>query len=234
MKPLGLAMRSFFDGDTGAELTVRRDDGQENRLPVGYFFRDESEFTAIDREAIDCCRGSVLDVGAGTGIHSLVLRKRGLSVVPIDISPHAVKIMRRRGLKTAQCADIFKFQGGPFDTVLMMGHGIGVVETISGLERFLGYIGRVMSRGGQILLDSLDVRMTDDARNLAYHEAARKAGRYVGEIRIQLEFQGKKGPSCGWLHVTPETLTERAEAMGWQSAIAYREKAGDYLARLTR
>ena len=140
MEPFGMALLAYFEGDTTAELIIRRDDGEERPLPVSLFFRDPSEFTPIDNAAMDHCIGHVLDVGAGTGLHGLVLQRKGLPVTAIDISPHAVNIMKQRGLMDVHCADIFEFQGGRFDTVLMMGHGIGMVETIAGLDRFLARV----------------------------------------------------------------------------------------------
>jgi SAM-dependent methyltransferase len=234
MEPYGKALGAYFAGDTDAELILRRDDGREVPLPVGFFFRDPSEFTPIDRAAIDCCRGHVLDVGAGTGGHSLVLQQKGLLVTSIDISPHAVSIMRQRGLLDVRCADIFELEGGPFGTLLMMGHGIGVVETMEGLERFLAHSRSLLSDDGQLLLDSLDVAVTDDPIDLAYHEANRREGRYIGEIRMQFEFMGETGPYCGWLHVDAETLEHCAESAGWRCEVVYREQSGNYLARLTK
>ncbi|MBN1997557.1 methyltransferase domain-containing protein [candidate division KSB1 bacterium] len=173
-----------------------------------------------------------MDVGAGTGLHSKVLRQKGLHVTAIDINPQAVDIMRQEGLTNVFYADIFEFQGGPFDTLLMMGHGIGVVETIAGLGRFLKIAPKLLSADGQVLLDSLDVRVTENPGDLAYHDANRKAGRYIGEIRMQFEFQDKKGPYCGWLHVDAETLMAHAQPAGWECEVVRQEENGNYLACL--
>ena len=234
MEPFGMALLAYFEGDTTAELIIRRDDGQETPLAVGLFFREPSEFTPIDNAAIDRCKGHVLDVGAGAGIHSLVLQRKGLPVTAIDINPQAVSIMRQQSLMDVHCADIFEFQGGRFDTLLMMGHGIGVVETIAGLDRFLAYAHGLLCEDGQVLLDSLDVRITENPSDLAYHEANRQAGRYIGEIRMQFEFHNEKGPYCGWLHVDAETLKDHAELAGWRCEVVYREESGTYLARLIK
>ena len=234
MDPFGMALIAYFEGDLNAEMIIRRDDGREIPLPVAFFFRDPAEFTPLENAALAHCAGHVLDVGAGTGLHSLVLQQRGLTVTAIDISPHAVNIMRQRGLADVRCADVFEFHGGVFDTLLMMGHGIGMVETISGLDRFLAYAHRLLSKTGQVLLDSLDVRTTDDPGNLAYHEANRQAGRYLGEIRIQSEFRGEKGPFGGWLQVDAETLRAHAASAAWHAEVVQREESGDYLARLTK
>jgi SAM-dependent methyltransferase len=234
MGPHGMAMSAFFDGDTKAEVGIRRDDGMEESIPVRHFFRDAPEFTPIENAAIHLCRGRVLDVGAGSGIHSLVLQEKGVPVTSIDISSHAVEIMKQRGVKDAHCADISEFQGGPYDTILLLGRSIGMVETIVGLDRFLDYAQNLVSEEGLMLLDSLDVRVAEDTRHLAYHEANRKSGRYVGEIRLQFHFQGKNGPNCCWLHVDPDTLKERAVVAGWRYDVILQEESGDYLAKLTK
>jgi SAM-dependent methyltransferase len=203
-------------------------------IPVRRFFRDASEFTPIENAALDLCRGHVLDVGAGSGLHSLVLQEKGLPVTSIDISPHAVEIMKRRGVKDVHRADIFEFQGGPYGTVLLLGRGIGMVETIHGLDRFLAHAPGLVSADGLVLLDSLDVRVAADPGQLAYHEANQKAGRYVGENRLQFTFQGKIGPTCGWLFVDSDTLKERAEAASWRCDVILQEENGHYLARLRK
>jgi SAM-dependent methyltransferase len=234
MEPHGAALLAYWEGDPRAELILRREDGQEGRLPVSHFFRPPSAFTPLEQTALEHCRGHVLDVGAGTGLHSLVLQERGLRVTAIDVSCQAVQIMAQRGVVDVHGADLFHFTGGPFDTVLMVGHGIGMVETLVGLDRFIAHARGLLSDGGQVLLDSLDVRATDDPRNLAYQEANRRAGRYIGEIRLQFEYRGQKGPWCGWLHVDAATLKEHAEKAGWTSEVIRAEDSGDYLARLTK
>jgi SAM-dependent methyltransferase len=232
MTPQGLALKAFFEGDSGARLTVRRDDGLEFALPVGHFFRPAAEFTSLETTALARCRGRVLDIGAGSGLHSLALQARGLDVTALEISPDAVEVMIRRGVRDARCADVFQFREGPFDTLLMLGHGIGVVEDLVGLDRFLELARRLLAPGGRLLLDSTDVRRTDDPRNRAYHEAKRRAGCYIGEVRIQLEFAGRNGPFCGWLHIDPGTLAERASQAGWLCEIIVDHPGGDYLACL--
>jgi hypothetical protein len=109
-----------------------------------------------------------------------------------------------------------------------------MVEDLPGLNRFLAHARRLTRGGGQLLLHSLDVRRTDDTRHLAYHEANRQAGRYVGATRVQFEYEGEAGPYCAWLHVDPETLGQRAEQAGWDCRIILEQDSGDYLARLTR
>jgi SAM-dependent methyltransferase len=233
MKPFGLALLDFWKGDKSTRFTLIRDDGFAEELPISDFFRGPGEFAGLENRALDLCRGHVLDVGAGAGHHSLVLQRRGLRVCAIDISAGAVQVMREEGVADVREADVLQFDGGRFDTILMLGHGIGMAEDIDGLRRLLSHLGILLRPGGQVLVDSMDCRATGDPRHLAYHEANRKAGRYFGEVRLQLQFVSQTGPVYGWLHVDPETLTNEASA-GWTTEIVRQEADGNYLARLTR
>jgi SAM-dependent methyltransferase len=233
MEPFGKALIAYLEGDSNAKLIIRRDDGKETTVPMSLFFRDEPAFTELERAALGLCRGKVLDIGVGAGSHSAVLQRKGHPVTAIDVSPAAVDVARRRGVVDVLCRDALSYEGGPFDTLLMMGHGIGMVETIEGLKHFLVHVCSLLSVDGQLLIDSLDVRVTDDLDNLAYHEANRKAGRYIGEIRMQFEFQGQEGPYCGWLQVDAETLKSYSESAGWKCEVVHQGENGGYLARLT-
>jgi SAM-dependent methyltransferase len=233
MDPYGQALRDFQNGDASATITVHRDDGADNPLPAAVFFRKPAEFSEIERMAAALCQGEVLDIGAGTGIHSLALQARGLHVTAIDISPQAVEIMTERGVANARLMDVFRLSGKRFDTLLMMMHGIGMAETLAGLDRFLHHTLPLAKSNGRLLLDSLDVRKTDDPRHLAYHAANRRAGRYFGEIRMQFEYKGQRGPLFGWLHVDAKTLAEHAAQAGWECQVARMQTDGNYLAQLT-
>jgi SAM-dependent methyltransferase len=228
----GLALRSFFDGDAETQLLIRRDDGLEVPLPVSVFFRSPDEFRPIEAMALERCRGHVLDIGAGSGLHSLFLQSEGLTVTALDIDPEAADIMTTRGVADVRCSDVLDFDGGPFDTLLMLGHGIGIVGDLPGLQRFLSRARRLTREDGQVLADSLDVRRSADPQHVAYHEANRKAGRYEGETRIQFEYGGCVGPYCAWLHVDPVTLAQCAALAGFKCEVLLEEDSGEYLARL--
>jgi SAM-dependent methyltransferase len=233
MTPYGLALLAYFEGETAAQLLIRRDDGIEATLAMSHFFRPPAEFSPIEVAALERCHGHVLDIGAGSGLHSLDLLSRGRTVTAIDISPEAVEIMSRRGVGDVHCTDVVDFQGGPFDTLLMLGHGIGIVEDLQGLSSFLAGARGLIRTDGHLLFDSQDVRRTDDPGHLAYHESNQLAGRYFGATRIQFEYAGRTGPYCGWLHVDPQTLQLQTESAGWRCELVLQEDDGEYLACLT-
>ena len=232
MSLYGKALWDYYTGDKTAELIIRRDDGLETKLPVGIFFRAENELQPGEVEAINQSRSHILDIGAGSGIHTLILQSKGLSITAIDIEPNAVNIMIQRGVLDVHCADILKYQGGPFDTLLMFGHGIGMVETISGFNHFLDQAASLLRPDGQLLINSVDVRQTDDPVHLEYHKANSRAGQYIGETSIQFEYKGERGPFCRWLHIDPDTLQEVASLKNWKCEIIFQDKNGEYFARL--
>jgi 2-polyprenyl-3-methyl-5-hydroxy-6-metoxy-1,4-benzoquinol methylase len=230
----GQALLDYIDGQTEAVITLGREDGFGVDFPVGYFFRAGIGFSPIDTCALENCRGEVLDIGAGAGCHSLVLQEKGFTVTAIDSISRAVEVMKRRGVKDARCEDIFSFSRHPFDTALMLGHGIGITGDREGLDRFLVKMHELVKPSGQLLVDSLDVRVTNDPANLAYQEAIVRAGRYRGEIRMRFDYRGQTGAPVKWLHVDFETLQEQAKAQGWTCRELHREPTGEYLACLTQ
>ena len=179
------------------------------------------------------CRGRVLDVGAGTGVHALYLQNRGHDVCAIDVLPESIEIMRERGVCDARGAGIEEIEDERFDTVLMMMNGIGILGTLEGLDGFLESAPRLLQADGQILLDSGPGRLVGEANEAAVAIVVDEDG-YPGEAWIELEYQGEKGPPFRELYADSETLCEHARAAGWTCDIVFRDGHGGYVARLTR
>lgn len=234
MKPYGRALTDYFNGDLSVKIKIHRDDGENFEVPVSMFFKEPEDFSIIENKAIELCFGKVLDIGAGTGSHSLELQRKGFDVTSIDISPEAVEIMIKRGVKNAQCYDIYKYNDKKFNTLLMLSHGIGIVEDIAGLIEFLNHAYTLTEDNGILVVDSLDVRCTDNPAHLAYHERNKRMGRYFGEIHMQFEYKGIKGVQFSWLHIDPDTLEQELTKTRWFSEIIHKEVSGDYLVKLMK
>ena len=233
MRPFGVALLDYYRGDHEATISMHIDDAFTTLQPVGDFFR-EPRTHELERLALDLCRGRVLDVGAGAGIHTLLLQEEGCDVSAIDICPEAVSIMRDRGVADVHLGDIMSLENETFDTLLMMGHNIGMVETLDKLEPFLRHARTITAPDGQILLTSKDVRVTDEPVFLAYQQRNVEAGRFIGEVRISMEYGGIRGPLFSWLHVDSETLAAHAARTGWQIGVVKKQPDGNYMAQLRR
>ncbi len=195
--------------------------------------------------ALDLCRGQVLDIGAGTGRHALLLQERGLSVWGLDRSPVALQIMQERGILKRIQADIFYWAGPEvrFDTLLMLMNGVGLVGSLAGLERFLSLAHDWVQPTGQLFLDSTDLREEQeegtedsDSPERSFADLADLANLMeleAGVVHFIAEYNGHRGDPFPWLFVDPETLLRYAQSTGWQGQIIYQEPEGGFLARLT-
>jgi len=228
-KPFAAAMRRYFAGDTSANIVVYNDFRERDEYTMAYFYREPTEFPPLEQTAIELCRGTVLDVGAGSGCHSLALEARGLVVTALEISRELVAIMRARGVSNVRCCDIYDFESDPFDTVLMLMNGLEVAGTLVGLERLLSSMHRLVKPNGQILADSTDLRA---AYGTGPGRMLREDGRYVGELVMQIEFEGERGAPLPRLYVDPDALEEYAGHYGWECVVVCQNDTGGYLAQL--
>ncbi len=125
LNPFEQAFADYFNGDKKATVIVHNTKGDDEVMPVQYFFRSFDEMPELEKMALSNCSGSILDIGAGSGIHSLYLQNNGFDVTALDIRQGFVDVMKKRGIKKVVLSDIFQFKENRFDTLLMMMNGIG-------------------------------------------------------------------------------------------------------------
>ena len=229
--PMGRAIADYYSSGRASKLRVFSPMFDEDEIPVATLFRTLDEMPAIEQEALKVAAGSILDVGAGAGCHSLALQAMEKRVTAIDISPLAVDTMRERGVKDVHQQDFFTLDGS-YDTILMLMNGIGIVGTLSRLPAFFMQVDHLLAPGGQLLCDSSDISYVfedeDGIIDLTGVEG------YYGELTYQMQYKSVKGEPFPWLFIDAETLRERAEAHGFHCDIIMRGPHYDYLARLTR
>jgi methylase of polypeptide subunit release factors len=61
----------------------------------------------LEQKALQLAKGRVLDIGAGSGCHTLALQEKGFTVKAIDISPLSCEAMKLRGVKDAECINLY-------------------------------------------------------------------------------------------------------------------------------
>jgi hypothetical protein len=96
----------------------------------------------------------------------------------------------------------------------------------------LNFCKDILNPEGYILLDSLDVQLTTNQIHLAYQNENSKSGRYIGEIRLQIEYKGQLGEKFQILHVDPHTLADIVKEVGLSCEILCKEKNGTFLAKI--
>jgi len=209
----GAALLDCFRGD-GAATLICHQDGERDDVPAAFWLRETLD--ALELQALDLCRGRVLDLGAGAGPHALALQRQGHDVTAIDIVPECVSIMLERGVRNALHADLFTFEGGPFDTVISLCNGLDKVGRLTELPRFLDRMRQLLVPTGQLIVDSFDLRVGADDACLARMARKHAAGRYFGEMDLAFEYGGRTGAPFCTLQVDFETFVRIAASAGWE------------------
>ena len=229
--PMGTAIAEYYAKGRAAKLRVFSSQFYEDEIPVDTLFRTLDDMPPQEQEALRLCRGRVLDVGAGSGCHSLELQGRGMEVVAIDISTLSVDVMRQRGID-ARVADFFdKTFDEKFDTILMAMNGIGIVGRIERLPEFFMRLKQILAPGGQVLLDSSDIRYVFENEDGSL-DIDPDSG-YYGEIDYRMQYRGIRGETFEWLYIDFDTLSTYAGQYGFRCEKCIDGEHYDYLARLT-
>lgn len=232
MKLYGKSLLDYYNGDESAVQAYRRDDGKTVQVPVSAYFRSYHNLFPLESEAIELCRGKVLNVGAGTGVHALILQEKGFEVFALDISEEACEVMRDRGVKDVKCIDFFELDTDRFDTVLMLGRNIGMAGILSNLESLLTHLKKFTKDDGQILLNSFGMAHSEEEDDIRYMSANREADRYYGEVRYQILYKDMVGEMFNWLYRDFITLKDYAKKAGLEAELIAQQDDGNYLARL--
>jgi SAM-dependent methyltransferase len=216
----GRALLDRLDGRAAATV-LERDDGHRGRpYPVDVFFAPLAAWPRPEQRLFDAVRGRVLDVGCGAGRHSLEAQERGLETVAVDVSPGALEVSRRRGVRDVRPLALADVDGrlGRFDTVLMLCGNFGLVGDAAGAEHVLGRLHRLTSPGARVVLDSEDPAVDNDASDLAYQERNAARGRLPGQVTIRIRYGPLATPWFELLNVSAGELEVLAAASGWRLA----------------
>jgi SAM-dependent methyltransferase len=228
--PMGQVILAYHQGDKEASLDVETSLTEGEELTGKYLFREYKDFPAIEKKAMELCKGKILDAGGGAGCHSVYLHEKGFTTKAIDISRLSVQVMEERGVN-AHLQNVCNLGDEKFDTLLFLMNGIGMVGVIDDLPPFLQNIKRNMNEGGQILLDSSDIIymfMEDDGSVMIDLNSE-----YYGEIQYFLKYKTWTAPPFNWLFVAYDILEDYATANGFQCEKIMNGEHYDYLARLT-
>ena len=229
--PIGSALLNFYQTSNDTAIQVNMDIAEADVLAPSYFFRTYDECPALEQMALQYATGTVLDVGAGAGSHALFLQEKGINVTAIDVSPKSVEVMKKRGLQQVELVDFYDLSAGPFDTLLFLMNGIGLVQTLDGFDAFFEHARTLLAPKGQILLDSSDLIYMFEEEDGSY--LIDLNDKYHGEVEFDLSYNEVKGETFSWLYVSEELLMDAAADNGFDCEILQKGPHYDYLAKLT-
>lgn len=229
--PMGAAIRDYQIKGKASRLRVLSSMFDEDEMPVAHLFRTFNQMPRLEQKALSMAKGRVLDIGAGAGCHALALQERGLEVKAIDISPLSCEVMKERGVKDAECVNLFNPQlQGKYDTLLLLMNGTGIAGKLNRLPMLLNRLKELLAEGGQILIDSSDLKYIyeneDGSMDIDLNAP------YYGEVDYQMQYKNIKGEPFDWLYTDPMLLASISKQCGLNCEIVEEGENYDFLARL--
>lgn len=229
--PMGAAIRDYQSKGKASRLRVLSSMFDEDEMPVAHLFRTFNQMPRLEQKALSMAKGRVLDIGAGAGCHALALQERGLEVKAIDISPLSCEVMKERGVKDAECVNLFNPQlQGKYDTLLLLMNGTGIAGKLNRLSMLLNRLKELLAEGGQILIDSSDLKYIyeneDGSMDIDLNAP------YYGEVDYQMQYKNIKGERFDWLYTDPMLLASISKQCGLNCEIVEEGENYDFLARL--
>ena len=107
MKDLfGKALLDFQNGNYTEDILTSTSISEDDVLHLPYLFRTFSEMPKLEKKALKLAKGKTLDVGCGSGSHSLYLQNKGINVKAIDISEGAIEVAKQRGVLNASVLNV--------------------------------------------------------------------------------------------------------------------------------
>lgn len=230
--PMGAAIHDFYVNGKADTLVVRSSMFDDDEIPVKDLFRGFEQMPALERAALNLAQGRILDVGAGSGCHSVALKGMGKDSVAIDISALSVKVMKDRGLDAREVNFFDEKFDEKFDTVLMLMNGTGIIGRLENMPQFFEALNRLLAEGGSALIDSSDLRYLYEDEDGSFEVDL--ADEYYGLVDYQMQYKNVVGETFDWLYVDFDTLSFYAEQNGFVAEIVAEGEHYDYLAKLTR
>ena len=231
MKDLfGQALLDYQNENYTVDILTETNISDEDVLPLPYLFRSFKDMPKLEQKALSLCKGSVLDVGCGSGSHSLYLQNKGIDVKAIDISSGAIDVTSQRGVKNAEVISLLD-ETETFDTILLLMNGTGIFQKLNQVSKYLTHLKHLLNPNGQILIDSSDIKYMYEDEDGGYWMDMNSS--YYGELDYFLSYKGEKEDPMKWLYLDFETLKLACETIGLTCESVLEGEHFDYLARLS-
>lgn len=226
--PLGKAILDYYNGIKNQKIIVESDLVEHDEIPVKYLFRDYNEMPELEKYALKQCKGNILDVGAGSGCHSIYLQDQRFNVTSLEISKLACETLTKRGVKQVVNSSFLDFKPiEKYDTILLLMNGIGISGDLNGLVKTLAHAISLLNENGKIIFDSSDLIYL-------YEEYDLNSETYYGEINFRMKYKNITGEWFKWLYVDFETLNDICMLQGYKVSLLKQGDHYDYLAQVIK
>jgi len=217
-EPLGIAFKDYLATGKNKKIYLSGLQGpKETSIKVSHFVNLDQGKSMIASKVISLAKGKCLDIGACSGHVSRVLQDNQIQVTALDISKSCTEYMLACGIKEVVCADIWSYEGGKYDTILLIDGTIGCIGTIDKLPMFFKKIEQLLTVNGQVLISDNNF----DAKN------------GLREWEGQFRYNNFIGERFNWFNISLQNLCHEIESIGWDCDPILKKDNGLYLVRIT-
>ena len=227
--PIGQAILEFSENGFTENIIVHSDLCDDDIMPVPYLFRTFEEMPKIEQQALNLCKGEILEVGAGTGCHSNYLKSKGFSTLSIDTSQGSIDYLTAQNLPAKKIA-FLDYNEKKFDTILILMNGLGLAGKLENVNTFLQHAKSLLKEGGSIITDSTDIRYLyeDDEGGLWMDLNSQ----YPGEMEFKMDYKKHSSDWFPWVYLDFENLEHEAEKVDLKATKILEDDNFHYLTTL--
>ncbi|SNR58975.1 methyltransferase domain-containing protein [Actinomadura mexicana] len=213
------AYRASLDPAADPVLQIaERDDGLVVPLPVAPWIAAIDHWPGEERQALELVKGKVLDIGAGGGRAARALLDRGHEVTALDVSPGALEVCRRQGIRSAVLGTVDEHAaaGRRYDSFLLLGANLGLLGSREQAPGFLRALAAMAAPGAVIVGHGRNLTDSDDPMHLSYNRRNLRAGRIAGQRTLRIRYRDVATPWFPYLNLAPRELAELTTGTGWE------------------
>ncbi len=216
---------------------------------------DQEEFTKGTVGECDFIEGeinydktiNILDIGCGTGRHSIELTKRGYNVLGIDLSESALKRAKEKALEENLSINFQQHDAralpfvNEFDVVIMLCEGgFSLMETDEMNFKILENAAKALKSNGKFIFTTLNALfplfhsvqdLMDDninSGNTENHSFDLITFRDFSTINIEDDLGNKKTINCNERYYTPSEITWLLKSLNFTKIDIFGEKIGAF------
>jgi hypothetical protein len=230
--PIGQALYDHYSSGFAKTVQIDSNYTEDESIDTSYFFRKENELPLIEKQALNLCRGKILDIGAGAGCHSKILQNKGFDITAIDISSFSCKVMKSTGINKVINSNLYELPETYYDTLLLLMNGTGLAGDLLGLKPLFEKLKKLLTKGGQILIDSSDIKYLFTEDDGSYWIDLSSIN-YYGEMIYTAKYNQIISEPFKWLFIDFEKLNIIANECGFACKKIGEGDHFEYLAQLT-
>jgi len=227
----GRALLDHLEGREINPLLLESDDGTSTpAMEPAWFFQTSEEWYPWEKKALESLNDPVLDLGCGAGRAALYLQEMGPDFTALDVSPDAVEVCRRRGIRDVRLGDL---RNPPNDkqwsSFLMLCGNLGLARGWDETCELLAKLANISIAGAVLIGDTVDPTITDGFDEIEYQRRQEARGHYVGQVSLRFRYGDILSPWWEQCNFAIRDIPSLVDGTGWSIQEHHINEADHYV-----